>query len=45
MSQQPTPGTGDQSSTAAVKGQWTELPDIQLPRELGGATWGELPGT
>ena len=45
LSQAPALGTGDQSATAAVRGQWTELPDIQLPRELGGTGRKELPGS
>ena len=36
----PSLGTDDQSTTTAATrgGQWTELPGIQLPRELGGDT-------
>ena len=40
-----TQGTSDQSATAAIRGQWTELPDIQSPRELGDTGRKELPGS
>ena len=45
LSQESTLGTGNESTTAAIKGQWTELPDIQTPRELGGTGRRELPST
>ena len=45
LSQGPTLGTGDHSITAAIGGQWTELPDIQSPRELGGTDRKELPSS
>ena len=43
LSQGPTLRTGDQPATAAFRGQWTELPDIQIPRELDGTGRKELP--
>ena len=45
LSQGPTLGTGDQSATAATRRQWTELPDIQSPRELGDTGRKELPSS
>lgn len=41
----PTRKTDDQSTTAAIRGQWTELPAIQSPRELGGTGREELPSS
>ena len=44
-SRETTLGTGDQSTTVAIRGQWTELPDTQSPRELGGTGRSQLPST
>lgn len=41
----PTLKTGDQSATANVRGQWIELPDTQLSRELGDSGRRELPSS
>lgn len=41
----PTLGTGDQTATAAIREQLSELPGIQSPRELGGTSKKELPSS
>lgn len=41
----PTLAIGDQPATAAIREQWSELPGIQSPRELGGTSRKELPSS
>lgn len=45
LREEPTRKTDDQSTTAAIRGQWTELPAIQSPRELGGTGREEFPSS
>ena len=41
----PTLAIGDQPATAAIREQWSELPGIQSPRELGGTSRKEVPSS